>query len=82
VLHDPAVPLAGIGERLPLPELQLQQPLAGSSLSQTGRLPLAVMKNVSRLMDDEVFDAASLRKVFRGDVAGGLLAGAVRLERT
>ena len=62
-LDDPAVRLAGVGERLALAELEEEQPLLGTRLGEARRPSLAVVEDVGRLVDDEVLDAPSIHEV-------------------
>ena len=75
-LQDPAIRLAGVGERLALAELDFEQPFAPACLRQSDRAALAVVEDVGRLMNDEISEAFLAGKVRHRDVAGRLLTQA------
>jgi cation diffusion facilitator family transporter len=72
--EDAAVGLAGVRERLALDEIDVQQPVASPDFGQSDRPPLAVVKDMRRLVYHEIVKTTHRSEVFRGHVAGRLLA--------
>jgi len=60
--NQAAVGLARIRERLPLPDLDVQKPLAAASVGQPERLSFAVVEveDVRHLVDDVVGEGSSV----------------------
>src|SRR2546427_7406427 len=81
-LDDPGVRLEGIREGLPLPERDVEEPLAASRLREPGGSTLAVVEDVRSLVDHEVLEAAVRAEVFARHPAGGLLADADEVRGT
>ena len=84
-LDHAGVRFARIRKRLPLPVLNIQQPFLLSRPWKVDRDALAVVKDMSGLVDDEVGERIVISEVLCGHVAGGFVtqpdeAGRVRRQ--
>ena len=74
LLEDATVRFTRVREHLALVEIYVQKPLSRSRRSKPDGFALALVKDMGRLVDDEVGEAAALVEIPEGDVAGRLLA--------